>query len=157
VDWKLPLKQASIMSTCGANRRVDHVLEGDSDVQWECFCGATRMCPWCMNRAYWWPNLAGLGKLDYLVWEIGLSGFGSFIIESRKKFKWGNVKIQVYLRHGKGKEGVRVLYPGYRGQPVTAHNSRYVRFPPTTNGWGTTHPIPDMARPLLAEEEGSLT
>jgi hypothetical protein len=31
---------------------------------------------------------------------------------------------------------VGVKYPGYRGSPVMAQNSRYDRFPPTGNGWG---------------------
>jgi hypothetical protein len=38
---------------------------------------------------------------------------------------------------------------------VTAQNFGYDRFPPTANGWETTHPIPDKASPLQAEEEGA--
>jgi hypothetical protein len=49
---------------------------------------------------------------------------------------------------------VRVLYLGYRGSPVTAQNLGYDDFPLAANGWGTLHPIPDMAPPLLAEEDG---
>jgi hypothetical protein len=52
---------------------------------------------------------------------------------------------------------VRVLYPGYHGSLVTAQKSGYDRFPPAANCWGTTHPVPDMAPPLLTEEEGSPT
>jgi hypothetical protein len=48
---------------------------------------------------------------------------------------------------------VGVLYPGYRGLPITAHKSGHNRFPPAANGWGTKHPIPDTVQPLLAEEE----
>jgi hypothetical protein len=36
-------------------------------------------------------------------------------------------------------------------------NSGYYQFPLAANGWGTIHPIPDMAPPLLAKEEGPLT
>jgi hypothetical protein len=32
-----------------------------------------------------------------------------------------------------------------------------VRFPPVVNGWGTKYHIPDIALPLLAEEEGPPT
>jgi hypothetical protein len=52
------------------------------------------------------------------------------------------------------KRCVGVLYPGSHGPPVMAHKSRYDRLPPAANGWGTKHPIPDMVRPLLVEEEG---
>ena len=38
----------------------------------------------------WWPNLARLEKPDYLVWETGVSGFGSFRLKSRKEL---NIKI----------------------------------------------------------------
>jgi hypothetical protein len=43
---------------------------------------------------------------------------------------------------------VRVQYPGYRGSPVMAQKSRYDWFPLAANGWGTIHPISDMAPPL---------
>jgi hypothetical protein len=36
---------------------------------------------------------------------------------------------------------VGVMYPGFHGPPVMAQNSRYDRFPPVTNGWGTIHVI----------------
>jgi hypothetical protein len=49
-----------------------------------------------------------------------------------------------------------VLYRGYHGSSVMTQKSRYDRFPPRANGWGTTYPIMDMAPPLLAEEEGPL-
>jgi hypothetical protein len=51
---------------------------------------------------------------------------------------------------------VEVMYRGYRGPLVTTHKSIYDWFPPAINSWGTTHPVPDMASPLLAEEEGPL-
>jgi hypothetical protein len=38
-----------------------------------------------------------------------------------------------------------------------AHKSGYDRFCPMANGWGTLHPVPDVAPPLLAEEEGPMT
>jgi hypothetical protein len=38
--------------------------------------------------------------------KTGLSGFDSFMVESRKKAKWGNLMIQMFLRHGKGKQGI---------------------------------------------------
>jgi hypothetical protein len=52
---------------------------------------------------------------------------------------------------------VGILYPGYHGPPVMAHKSGYDRFCPMANGWGTLHPVPDVAPPLLAEEEGPMT
>jgi hypothetical protein len=52
---------------------------------------------------------------------------------------------------------VEVLYPRYRGSPVTAYKSEYDLFPPVANNWGIIHPIPDMAPPLLAEEVGPPT
>jgi hypothetical protein len=52
---------------------------------------------------------------------------------------------------------VGVLYLGYRESPVTTKKSRYDQFPPAVNDWGTMHPVPDMAPPLLSEEEGSST
>jgi hypothetical protein len=36
---------------------------------------------------------------------------------------------------------VGVIYPGYRGLPVTTQNSGYDQFVPAANGWGTIHPI----------------
>jgi hypothetical protein len=36
-------------------------------------------------------------------------------------------------------------------------NSGYDRFPPIENDWGTIHLMPNMAPPLLAEEEGPPT
>jgi hypothetical protein len=48
---------------------------------------------------------------------------------------------------------IRVLYPGYRGSPVTAQEFGYDRFPPTTNDWGTMHPVPDTTPPLLCKED----
>jgi hypothetical protein len=52
---------------------------------------------------------------------------------------------------------VGVLYPGYHGSLVTAHESGYGWFLPAANGWGTMHPIPDTVPPLLAEKEGPPT
>jgi hypothetical protein len=52
---------------------------------------------------------------------------------------------------------VGVKYPGYRRSPVKAQNSEYDWFPPAANDWGITHPIPNRAPPLQAEEEGSPT
>jgi hypothetical protein len=49
------------------------------------------------------------------------------------------------------------LVPGYDGSPVKAKNSKYDRFPPVANSWGTIHPVLDLAPPLLAEEEGPPT
>jgi hypothetical protein len=49
------------------------------------------------------------------------------------------------------------LYPGCPRSPVMAQNSGYDWFAPVANGWGTIHPIPDVARPLLAREEGPPT
>jgi hypothetical protein len=51
---------------------------------------------------------------------------------------------------------VGVLYPRYLGAPVMTHKSGYDQFPPVTNGWGTTHPVPDTTPPLLTEGEGHL-
>jgi hypothetical protein len=50
--------------------------------------------------------------------------------------------------------GVWVKYPWYRGLPVTSQNYEYDWFYSAANSWGTIHPVPDMAPPLLAEEEG---
>jgi hypothetical protein len=36
-------------------------------------------------------------------------------------------------------------------------NFGYDRFPPIANDWGTIHLMPNMALPLLAEEEGPPT
>jgi hypothetical protein len=36
-------------------------------------------------------------------------------------------------------------------------NSGYDWFPPVENDWETKHPVLDMARPLLIEEEGRPT
>jgi hypothetical protein len=53
---------------------------------------------------------------------------------------------------------VGVLYPGYRGSLVTIQkNLDMTLYSPTTNGYGTTYPIPDMTLPLQAEEEGPQT
>jgi hypothetical protein len=52
---------------------------------------------------------------------------------------------------------VEVLYPGYRGSPVTTHKSRYDWFPLVANDWGTIHSVPDMTPPLLVEGEGPPT
>jgi hypothetical protein len=52
---------------------------------------------------------------------------------------------------------IGVLYLGYRGPLVTAYYSGYDHFPPVANGWGTTHPIPDMAPQHLVEEQGPPT
>jgi hypothetical protein len=48
---------------------------------------------------------------------------------------------------------VGVKYPGYYGPSVMAQISGYEQFPPAANGWGSIHLVPDMAPPLLAEEE----
>jgi hypothetical protein len=37
---------------------------------------------------------------------------------------------------------IGVMYPGYRGPPITTQNSRYDRSPPEANTWGTTQPVP---------------
>jgi hypothetical protein len=50
---------------------------------------------------------------------------------------------------------VGVLYLGYRGSLVMTYKSGYDRFPPTANGWGTKHLIPDIVPPLQTEDEGS--
>jgi hypothetical protein len=61
-------------------------------------------------------------------------------------------------RSTKGSEAtIRVKYLGYHEQPVTARNSRYDRFLPVANGWGTIHPILDKDPPLRDEEEGPST
>jgi hypothetical protein len=52
---------------------------------------------------------------------------------------------------------VRVLYPGYHGLPITIQNSGYDQFLPTANGWGTIHPVPDMAPPLQVVKERPAT
>jgi hypothetical protein len=46
------------------------------------------------------------------------------------------------------KSGVGVKYPEYRGPPITTQNLGYDRFPPTANGWGTIHHVPDKAPAL---------
>jgi hypothetical protein len=48
---------------------------------------------------------------------------------------------------------IEVLYPWYHRPLFMTHKSGCGWFPRAGNGWGTTHPIPDMAPPLLAEEE----
>jgi hypothetical protein len=50
---------------------------------------------------------------------------------------------------------IGAFYPGYREPSITTQNSRYNRFPPAVNGWGTIHPVPDVPPPLLAKEEGA--
>jgi hypothetical protein len=50
---------------------------------------------------------------------------------------------------------IGAFYPRYREPSVMTQNSRYNRFPLVVNGWGTIHPVPDMAPPLLAKEEGA--
>jgi hypothetical protein len=55
--------------------------------------------------------------------------------------------------NGRLRATVGVLYPGFHGLPVTTEKSIYDQFPPVANRWETMHPIPDMAPPLLAEEE----
>jgi hypothetical protein len=52
---------------------------------------------------------------------------------------------------------VRVMYPGYRGPPVTAQKYKCDQFPPLANGWGTKYPVSDMVPPHLAVEEGPPT
>jgi hypothetical protein len=52
---------------------------------------------------------------------------------------------------------VGVLYLGYHRPLVIAQNSRYDRFPPAVDSWGTKHPVTDMVLPLLGEEEGPPT
>jgi hypothetical protein len=47
--------------------------------------------------------------------------------------------------------------PGTTGSPVTTQNPGYDQFPLVANDWGTIHPIPDMAPPLQAKEEGPPT
>jgi hypothetical protein len=49
---------------------------------------------------------------------------------------------------------VGVTYHVYHEPPVTAQNSRYDRFPPAANDWGTIHLIPRNGPPLQAKEEG---
>jgi hypothetical protein len=78
-----------------------------------------------------------------------LAKYKKMIEDSKKSFYHGCVAR--YMRR------VRVLYLGYRGLSVTAKNFGYNRFPLTTNGWETIHPIPDMAPPLQVEEEGPPT
>jgi hypothetical protein len=51
---------------------------------------------------------------------------------------------------------VGVLYPGYRRSPVTAKKSRYGRFPPAANYWGTMHPIFDMTHHSWLKTRGHL-
>jgi hypothetical protein len=50
---------------------------------------------------------------------------------------------------------VGVKYPRDRRTLVTAQNSRYKRFPPIANCWGTIHPILEKAPPLRAKEGGA--
>jgi hypothetical protein len=40
---------------------------------------------------------------------------------------------------------------------IFSNMSGYDQFPPAVNGWGTKYHIPDMASPLLTEEEGPPT
>jgi hypothetical protein len=47
----------------------------------------------------------------------------------------------------------QVMYPRYRGPPVMAQNSGYVRFPPATNGREPYTLYQEMT-PLLQVEEG---
>jgi hypothetical protein len=51
------------------------------------------------------------------------------------------------------KSNVGVLYSRYHGSPITTQKSGYDRFPPAAHGWGTNHPIPDKASPLLVEKD----
>jgi hypothetical protein len=62
-----------------------------------------------------------------------------------------------HLLNGRLGANVGVLYPGYRGSPVTAKQSRYDWFPPMTNDWGIMHPTLATAPLLLAEEDGPPT
>jgi hypothetical protein len=56
------------------------------------------------------------------------------------------------------RDPVRVLYLGYHGSLVmTKKNLDTARFPPVANDWGIKYPIPNMAPPLMAEEEGPPT
>jgi hypothetical protein len=52
---------------------------------------------------------------------------------------------------------IGVWYLGNYGSPVTAQNYGYDHFLLAANGYGTIHPIPNMAPPLPAEEEGPPT
>ncbi len=49
------------------------------------------------------------------------------------------------------------MYPGYFGLIVMTQNFGYDRFSLAANGWGTMHPVLDMAPPLLVEEEETPT
>jgi hypothetical protein len=60
-----------------------------------------------------------------------------------------------HLLNGGLRGTIRVKYPGYHGSSIMAQNSRYDRFPPVANSWGTIHPVPHRAPPLQAEEEGA--
>jgi hypothetical protein len=46
---------------------------------------------------------------------------------------------------------------GTAGRRLWPKESGYDRFPPAANDWGTKHPVPHIAPPLLAEEEGPPT
>jgi hypothetical protein len=69
----------------------------------------------------------------------------------------GKVSLNEAWRVLSPKSSIGVKYPGNRESPVTAQNSRYDRFSPAANDWGTMHPIPDKAPPFQAEEEGPPT
>jgi hypothetical protein len=51
----------------------------------------------------------------------------------------------------------RGLIPRVTWLLVMGQNFGYDRFSLAAKGWGTVHPIPDMAASLMAEEEGPAT
>jgi hypothetical protein len=44
---------------------------------------------------------------------------------------------------GRSRRPVGLIYPRYRGPPVTTQNFKYDQFPPATNGLRTIHFIPE--------------
>jgi hypothetical protein len=55
----------------------------------------------------WWPNLARLEKLDYLIWETGVSGFDSFRIGSRNNLNMKIWKYKYVLSMEKGRRNIK--------------------------------------------------
>jgi hypothetical protein len=95
------------------------------------------------------------------LFAIPIRGVGydtaSVSIAATLYLQYTNHVCTVFMTYKLGLSFVGVLYPGYRRPLVTAQKSRYNRFPTAANNWGTKYPIPDMAPPLLDEEEGPPT
>jgi hypothetical protein len=86
-----------------------------------------------------------------------LSYVDDIVVASKEKTTYISDLVETFTNMLEAKlKLVRVLYPRYHMSPVMTQKSKYGRFPPTANYWGTMHPILDMTHHSWLKMRGHL-